>query len=87
LATQVLDPFTDNFRIIPVTYGFWLPEVARKIPSRADLKRDQDAAHELNPLGNPVCHRLGAAVDLVVEDESMLEVAQWIVANTPLDRR
>jgi hypothetical protein len=29
---------------------------------------------------------LGAAVDFIVEDESMLEVAQWVVANTPFDR-
>jgi hypothetical protein len=25
-------------------------------------------------------------VDFIVDDESMLEVARWIVANTPFDR-
>lgn len=40
----------------------------------------------MNRLGNPVCPRLGAAADFIVDDESMLEVAQWIVANTPFDR-
>ncbi len=33
-----------------------------------------------------MCDRLGAAVDFSVEDENMLEVAQWIVSNTPFDR-
>ena len=28
----------------------------------------------------------GAAVDFIVEDEDMLEVARWVVANTPFDR-
>ena len=25
-------------------------------------------------------------MDFIVEDENMLEVAQWVVANTPFDR-
>jgi len=29
---------------------------------------------------------LGAAVDFIVEDENMLEVAQWVIVNTPFDR-
>lgn len=41
-------------------------------------------ALNMNPL--PLCERRGAAVDFIVDDESMLEVAQWIVANTPFDR-
>jgi hypothetical protein len=49
-------------------------------------KRDQHAAHELNRLGQPVCDRPGAAVDFLIADENMLEVAQWIAANTPFDR-
>jgi hypothetical protein len=60
--------------------------LARQIPGRIDPKRDQHAAHELNRLGRRVCDRLGAAVDFIVEDESMLEVAQWLAANTPFDR-
>jgi hypothetical protein len=50
------------------------------------LKRDQHAAHELNTRGKPICDRLGAAADFLVPYESMLEVAQWVVENTPLDR-
>jgi hypothetical protein len=29
---------------------------------------------------------LGAAVDFLIEDENMLEVAQWIATHTPFDR-
>ncbi len=47
---------------------------------------DQHAAHEVNRRGEPICGRLGAAVDFLIDDESMLEVAQWIVAHTPFDR-
>jgi hypothetical protein len=86
LAEQVLDPVIDYFGMIRLTYGFCAPELAKAIPGRIDPKRDQHAAHELNRLGKPVCERLGAAVDFIVEDESMLDVAQWIVANTPFDR-
>ncbi|NBC12871.1 MAG: hypothetical protein GVY09_05910, partial [Gammaproteobacteria bacterium] len=73
-----------------LTYGFCSPALARAIRARGggpiDPKRDQHAAHEYNRLGNRVCERLGAAVDFIVEDEDMLEVARWVAANTPFDR-
>ena len=37
-------------------------------------------------MGRIVCARLGAAVDFIVDDEDMFEVAQWVAANTPFDR-
>jgi hypothetical protein len=86
LAVRVLDPVIDYFGMIRLTFGFCSPELAKEIPGRIDPKRDQHAAHELNRRGNPVCERLGAAVDFIVDDESMLEVAQWIVGHTPFDR-
>jgi hypothetical protein len=86
LAVQVLDPVIDYFGMVRLTYGFRSPELAREIPGRIDPKRDQHAAHELNRRGNAICERLGAALDFLVEDESMLEVAQWVVANRPFDR-
>ncbi|EGV29637.1 Peptidase M15A [Thiorhodococcus drewsii AZ1] len=86
LAEQVLDPVIDYFGMIRLTYGFCSPALAKQIPGRIDPKRDQHVAHEHNRLGKPVCERLGAAVDFLVEDESMLDVAQWIVANTHFDR-
>jgi hypothetical protein len=51
-----------------------------------DPSRDQHAAQDLNQRGNPVCPRLGAAVHVIVDHEDMLEVARWVVANTPFDR-
>lgn len=86
LAINVLDPVIDYFGMIRLTYGFCSPELARKIPGRIDPKRDQHAAYELNRRGHVICERLGAAVDFIVDDEDMLEVAQWVVANTPFDR-
>ena len=86
LAVHVIDPVIDYFGMVKMTYGFCSPELARKIPGRIDPKRDQHAAHEMNRLGNLVCRRLGAACDFIVEYESMLEVAQWVVENTDFDR-
>lgn len=90
LAEQVLDPIIDWFGMIRLTYGFCSPALARAIRDRGggpiDPKRDQHAAHERNRLGNFVCERLGAAVDFIVEEEDMLEVARWVVHNTPFDR-
>lgn len=86
LALNILDPVINYFGMIRLTYGFCSAPLARQIPGRIDPKRDQHAAHEVNRQHRPVCDRLGAAVDFLIEDENMLEVAQWIVANTPFDR-
>lgn len=86
LAERVLDPVIDWFGMIRLTYGFCSPELAREIPGRIDPKLDQHAAHERNRRGAPVCERLGAAADIIVEDEDMVEVARWVAANTPFDR-
>ncbi len=86
LAAQVLDPVIDWFGMVRLTYGFCSPELARAIPGRIDPKLDQHAAHERNRRGLPICPRLGAAADFIVDDEDMLEVARWVVANTPFDR-
>uniref|UniRef100_UPI0025F6B75F DNA phosphorothioation-associated putative methyltransferase n=1 Tax=Thiocapsa sp. TaxID=2024551 RepID=UPI0025F6B75F len=86
LATRVLDPVIEYFGMIRLTYGFCSAPLAKAIPGRIDPKRDQHAAHERNRLGHPICPRLGAAVDFLVEDEDMLEVARWVVAETPFDR-
>ena len=72
--------------MIKLTYGFASPELNRNIPARIAPKIDQHAAHEINRRGNLVCSRLGAAVDFLVEYESMLEVAQWIVKHCSFDR-
>ncbi|WP_448203533.1 DNA phosphorothioation-associated putative methyltransferase [Azospirillum sp. sgz302134] len=86
LAEQVLDPVVDWFGTIELTYGFCSAELARRINGRIAPKLDQHAGHELNRSGQPICSRLGMAVDFLVRDEDMLEVARWIVVNTPFDR-
>ena len=86
LAVCVLDPIIDYFGAIRLTYGFCSSALAKHIDERIAPKLDQHASHECNRLGKPICHRLGAAVDFFVEDENMLEVAQWITRNCPFDR-
>ncbi len=86
LANKVLDPVIEYFGMIKLTYAFCSSELAKKIPGGIAPKLDQHASCETNRNGNHICSRLGAAVDFIVEDEDMLEVAQWVVAKTPFDR-
>ena len=86
LAAKLLDPLIDYYGPIKLTYGFASPALTKHIKSRIAPKLDQHAACELNRNGEPVCPRLGAAVDFIVEDEDMEEVARWIIANLPYDR-
>jgi DNA phosphorothioation-associated putative methyltransferase len=86
LSTQVLDPVIDYFGAVKLTYGFCSPTLGAKISSRVAPKLDQHASHECNRQGKAICDRLGAAVDFIIEDEDMIEVAQWIVENLTFDR-
>jgi DNA phosphorothioation-associated putative methyltransferase len=86
LASQILDPVIEYFGMIKLSYGFCSPDLAKQIKGRIAPKLDQHVAHERNRLGNPLCDRLGAAVDFLVEDEDMLEVAKWVAENIPFDR-
>jgi DNA phosphorothioation-associated putative methyltransferase len=86
LAVQILDPVIEYFGGIRLTYGFCSAELARAIPGRIAPELDQHASHEVNRRGNLICARGGAACDFVVEDEDMLEVADWIIANLAFDR-
>ncbi len=86
LVVNILDPVIEYFGAIKLTYGFCSSELAKLIPGRIAPKLDQHAGHEKNKRGRLICERLGAAVDFLVEDENMLEVAMWIAANTRFDR-
>ncbi len=86
LASRVLDPLIEYYGKITLTYGFCSPELAKRIKHRIAPNLDQHAAHELRADGTPVCKRLGAAVDFLVTDEDMSEVADWIVSNLDFDR-
>jgi DNA phosphorothioation-associated putative methyltransferase len=86
LCRNVLDPVVEYFGMIRLTYGFCSQALANLIPGRIAPALDQHAAHERNRRGHPICRRSGAAVDFLVENEDMLEVAEWIAANTAFDR-
>lgn len=86
LATTVLDPVIDYFGGIKLTYAFASPAVTRHIKVRIEPKLDQHASCEVNTRGAPICPRLGAAVDFLVEYEDMYEVAKWIAEHCAYDR-
>jgi DNA phosphorothioation-associated putative methyltransferase len=86
LGRHILDPVIDYFGMIELTYGFCSPLLAKHISGRIAPALDQHAAHEVKRGGAPVCSRLGAAVDFLVMDEDMEEVAEWVIANLPFDR-
>ena len=86
LATHLLDPIVGYFGGIRLTYGFCSAELGRHISKRVAPKLDQHAACEVGPRKGPICDRLGAACDFIVDDEKMRDVADWIVANLPFDR-
>lgn len=86
LATEVLDPIIDYFGMVKLTFGFCSPQLAKEISGRIAPNLDQHASFEKKNGGIPVCNRLGAACDFLVEDENMAEVANWIFDNTPCDR-
>lgn len=86
LVTNILDPVIEYFGMIRLTYGFCSHDLGKLIKKRVAPKLDQHAAHELNSRKNHICPRLGAAVDFIVDDENMREVADWISKNTLFDR-
>lgn len=86
LATSLLAPLIDYFGMIRLTYGFAGPSLTRHIVSRIAPALDQHAACELNRRGVPICSRLGAAVDFIIDDEDMVDVAKWIATELPFDR-
>ena len=86
LAINVLDPVIEYFGMIRLTYGFCSHELGKHINKRVAPKLDQHSAHELNTKNKIICPRLGAAVDFIVDDENMREVADWIAENVQYDR-
>lgn len=86
LAEMIIDPVIEYFGGIQITYGFCSAELACRIHGRIAPALDQHAASEVKRDGIPVCVRGGAALDFLVADEDMEEVARWIIANLPFDR-
>lgn len=86
LAQKILDPVTNEFGQIELTFGFCSPELYKAIPRGTSAKHDQHHAHEINKRGNLFCDRRGAAVDFRSECVSSLIIAKWIVSTLPFDR-
>ena len=86
LAKAILDPLSDTFGKLELTYGFASPELTRKIPRRIAPSLDQHVSHELDKNGNLCCKRGGAAVDFRVTSQNALKASQWIVQNCAFDR-
>lgn len=90
LAQEILDPITNHFGPVQLTFGFCgqqLRSLIRKNPSpRIAPTLDQHAAYERNTKGKPICPRLGAAIDLRVNNTSSQAVAIWAASYLPFDR-
>lgn len=86
LAKLVLDPVIDYFGGIKLTYGFASPALTKNIKKTIAPKLDQHVSCERNTKGTLYCERQGAAVDFLVEDEDMFEVARWVADNCKFDR-
>ncbi len=90
LAKTILDPIVDNFGKIQLTFGFCGKElrqlILRNTQPRIAPQLDQHASYEQNTKGEPVCKRLGAAVDLKIDRMPSKVLATWIATNLPFDR-
>jgi DNA phosphorothioation-associated putative methyltransferase len=86
LAVHILDPVIEYFGAVELTYGFAGRALTRKIPRGIAPELDQHASCDIKAGGEPICDRLGAAVDFLVRDEDMREVMAWIAANCRFDR-
>ena len=86
LATNILDPIKEQFKLVKLTYGFASHNLVKLIPRAIAPKLDPHSSFELNSKGNLICDRGGAAVDLFVPGLDSLKLADWISANISFDR-
>ncbi len=86
LCEDILEPVRKKFGAPRLSYGFASPALTRHIAKNIFPPGDQHAGCELKLNGEPICPRLGQAVDFLVPGVSSAEVALWIVLNLPFDR-
>lgn len=86
LCVNVLDPVSDYFGKVILTFGFCSKGLARHIRQRICPPKDQHAGYELKKDGVAICKRGGAAVDFFLADEDMEEVVMWIDNNLTYDK-
>jgi len=76
----------DYFGAIELTYGFASAALTKHVGARIAPKLDQHSGCEVTARGQLICSRRGAAVDFLVRDEDMREVARWIRDHCQFDR-
>jgi hypothetical protein len=81
LCNEILEPARIRFGHPIITYGFASEALARLVPGRIYPSLDQHAGHELKQNGEPVCRRLGQAVDFYVQGVSSAELGYWIATR------
>ncbi len=90
ISKGILDPVYEKFGQTYLTYGFSSATLVKEIKKNPfpniTPAGDQHASCEFNRNGNPICKRLGIAVDFYVGGVSSHEVACWVVKNTNFDR-
>ena len=86
LANLVLDPVSDRFGPITLTYGLATHRLIKNIRHDVSPRVDQHSSYERSAVGKMICDRGGAACDFVVNGVDSLVVAQWIVEHTRFDR-
>ncbi|WP_423186393.1 hypothetical protein ACO1PK_14900 [Alishewanella sp. d11] len=92
LIEQILNPITESFGKLNITYGFTSPALHRYIqrlsPSGTAPSLDQHACAELNSKGSEICGRTGAACDFIVHgyEDQMHLVAQFICQQLNFDK-
>ncbi|QYJ77913.1 hypothetical protein [Shewanella acanthi] len=90
IATEILDPLTEQFGEIHLSFGFCGKQlrnlILKKDRPRIAPNLDQHAAYELNQSGGLICPRGGAAIDLKVINTSSQILAIWAASNLPFDR-
>ena len=86
LAILVLDPVSDYFGPITLTYGVATGRLVKEIRHDVSPRVDQHSSYERAATGKTICSRGGAACDFAVAGVDSLTVAQWIVEHTKFDR-
>lgn len=86
LCAVLLDPVTERFGRIELSYAFASAALTRHVPGHIHPPLDQHAGHERNRAGKPICPRLGLAADFIVPNIDSRVVARWIVESTAFDR-
>jgi hypothetical protein len=86
LATLILDPVSERFGPIDLTYGVATRQLIKVIRRDVSPRIDQHSSYEQSATGKIICSRGGAACDFVAKGVDSMVVAQWIVGHTSFDR-